>query len=1056
MARECPAESDLLAFHLGTLADDEIEEVAEHLESCKACDAALRRLEADADPLLAGLRGSRTPCSEAFDLEGRREAADAGLHEQAEGRALPELPGYEILGVLGRGGMGVVYQARQLALNRVVALKRLRSTSRKEALRARVEAEALGRLQHAYIVQIHEVLEHEGRIYLALEFVAGGSLQAQLAGKPQPCEAAARLIELAARGVHHAHQNDIVHRDLKPANILLARGEQESEACEKDRDARTSSYGLPKIADFGVAKWLAAEAGQTEHGDVLGTATYMAPEQAAGDLAQIGPASDIYSLGVVLYEMLAGRVPLQGTTTLETLALVRGEEPVSPRLLQPHIPRDLETICLKCLEKEPASRYRTAADLADDLARFLNHEPIRARRTAFWERGLKWARRRPAVAALSVALALTALSGVAGIAWEWRRAEEQAVAELAARKRAEENERKVERLSARMMLDRAAALCEAGEIRRGLLWMVEALEAGERAGDADLARVARLNLSAWRPFLLRERARCSRAGVAAIAFDPSGKTLLAGGPDGQARPWNLLDGESAGPPLAHGGPIHALAYSSDGRLVLTGAAAEGDRGQARLFEAATGRTLFPPLSHSGPVSQIAFCDGDRKFVTVCPDAVRLWRVADGQPVGSAMKHEPLPADAHAPRRPLKAVVSPDGKLIATGGSDWMVRIWNASTAEPLGEALEATHVVVALAFSPDSKIILAGGVDGGVRMWDVASGQRRGESLKMRGLVHVVAFSPDGQLAAAAGAVGDLHLEPSGEVQLCQVETGQNLGGALAHPRPVHSLAFSPGGRLLLTGCEDGQARLYVTSTALPVGKPLVHPGPVTAAAFSPEGAAAVTAIADGKGDACLRFWQLPDERAFGRPLTLPGELVTVGFSADGQTLVADRREEPARRWKLSGDESQDALSRRDLSAAESPSEARGRSTLRPGTRGGPAVYSPNRSLSLEASATQMPHLRDAATGETIGPPLGRDDVCCVAFSPDGSHLAAGGFDGMISLWENWSPLGGPAEVVRLEIELRTGSELVAHEDIRPLSEDALKQRRRRLKALRGQPSGAD
>jgi serine/threonine protein kinase len=562
--RECPDEPELLAFHLGTLADEQIEQVAAHLESCADCEAAIQRVEADADGLLEGLRLSRASHADAFDLlaEGRpRRASAPDWGEQ------PALPGFEILERLGRGGMGVVYKARQIALNRVVALKRLRSTGRREAARARVEAEALGRLQHPYIVQIHEVLEHEERVYLALEFVAGGSLQARLNGKPQPCEPAARLIELVARGVHHAHLNDIVHRDLKPANILLAHGEQEA---EPRGETRTASYGLPKIADFGVAKWLAGDSGETELGDVLGTAAYMAPEQAAGNLALVGPASDTYSLGVVLYEMLTGRVPLQGTTTLETLALVRSEEPVSPRLLQPHIPRDLETICLKCLEKEPASRYRTAADLADDLSRFLKHQPILARPIPFWERGFKWARRHPAVAALSAALVLAVVLGVAGISWEWRRAEEQAAAEFVARKKAEENERKVERLSARMMLDRAAAQCESGDISRGLLWMIEALEASERAGDDDLARVARMNLAAWRPFLLRERARCSPSGVTALAFDPGGKTLLAGGPDGQARRWDSLAGGSAGPPLQHEGPIYALAYSSESRLIVSG------------------------------------------------------------------------------------------------------------------------------------------------------------------------------------------------------------------------------------------------------------------------------------------------------------------------------------------------------------------------------------------------------------------------------------------------------------------------------------------------------
>src|SRR5487761_233205 len=330
MKPDCPSEPDLLAFHLGTLADDVVDKVAEHLETCSRCEAVVPRLDTNVDPLLAVLR-TRPPASARFDLSSQLDIR-GGRHEVDEALPAwpmwPELPGYEILAVLGRGGMGIVYKARQASLNRLVALKCLRTDSEKEAARSRGEAEALGRLQHPYIVQMHEVVEHEGQVSLALEFVEGGSLSAKLTGQPQACDAAASLIELVARAVHHAHRNGIVHRDLKPPYVLLARGEQESDLRAANHGARTTVYGLPKIADFGIAKWLAADSGATEHGDVLGTASYMAPEQAAGKPNAIGPATDVYSLGVMLYEMLTGRVPLQGTTTLETLALVRSEDPL--------------------------------------------------------------------------------------------------------------------------------------------------------------------------------------------------------------------------------------------------------------------------------------------------------------------------------------------------------------------------------------------------------------------------------------------------------------------------------------------------------------------------------------------------------------------------------------------------------------------------------------------------------------------------------------------------------------------------------------------------------
>lgn len=1055
MPPDCPAEAALLAFHLGTLSDAEVDRVAEHLETCARCDATVRRLESETDPLLAALRSRVAIHADTFAFNGKGAHLRKGADDAPdEGARWPELPGFEILSVLGRGGMGVVYQARQIGLNRLVALKRLSTAQAKESARARVEAAALGRLHHPHIVQIHEVVEHEGRVFLALELVEGGSLQEKLTGKPQHHEQAARLIEQVARGVHHAHQCGIVHRDLKPANILLAPGTHESETGAATHVAETTSYGLPKIADFGIAKSLADDSSHTRHGDVLGTATYMAPEQAAGNPRQIGPATDIYSMGVVLYEMLTGRVPLQGITTLETLALVRDAEPVPPRRLQTRIPRDLQTICLKCLEKVPAARYRSAADLADDLRRFLNNEPIHARPVTYGERAFKWARRRPAVAALSLALVLVCIAGGAAMAWQWRQARRQADAEAALRRRAEENERRIEHLSASMMLDRAAMLCESGDVRRGLLWFVDALDAGRRARDDDCERVARLNLAAWMPFVLPEPIGCSPTAVSAATPHPKEPVLLTGGADGQAHRWNALTGRVLGAPLSHAGPLHSLAYCPDGKYIVTGASTNQGAGQARLWNAATGSPLAPPIEHPEPVRFVSFCDEGRKFVTVTSGLARLWNVADATPIGAAMKHDAIFLDLAGRPRPMTAVVSPNGRLLATGGGDSLVRLWNASTAEPLGEPLQATYAVVALAFSSDGKVLLAGAADGGVRMWDAASGRRRGESLKMRGAVHAVAFSPHGQLAAAAGAVGDPHLEPAGEVQLCQVETGQNLGAALAHPRPVRALAFSPGGRLLLTGCDDGRARFFLTATGAPLGQPLAHNAPVTAVAFSRDGATAITAVATDSGDAHVRLWRVPREEAFGRPFVLPGELSYLAFSADGASLLARTRGGAFRRWSLQGDLSSNPPQPKDEVDAARDTQAGAEGAVDDAPLD--SLTSPDGLFVLAIDADGHARLHDAATGKTIGPPLGASTVCCLAVSPDNSQLAAGTHEGKIALWKLWRPLVGPPEVVRSTVELLTGMKLVSHETFKRLSPAEIDQRRRRLAPRTTKPTAGD
>jgi tetratricopeptide (TPR) repeat protein/predicted Ser/Thr protein kinase len=304
--------------------------------------------------------------------------------------------GYEVLAEIGRGGMGVVYRARHRGLNRLVALKVIRGDAfaRPDLLRRfRTEAEAVARLRHEHIVQVYDVGEIGGQPFVALELLEGGTLAAKLAGTPQPDRQAAEMARALARAVHAAHRAGIVHRDLKPLNVLL------------------DEAGRPKVADFGLAKRLEAESGQTQSGQVIGTPSYMAPEQAGGRGA-VGPAADVYALGAILYEMLTGRPPFKGPTPQATIHQVLHDDPVPPSRLQPRVSRDLETVCLKCLAKDPHRRYASAADLAADLDRFLDGRPVLARRTPAWEVGVKWARRHPARATLA-ALALASLAAAA-------------------------------------------------------------------------------------------------------------------------------------------------------------------------------------------------------------------------------------------------------------------------------------------------------------------------------------------------------------------------------------------------------------------------------------------------------------------------------------------------------------------------------------------------------------------------------------------------------------------------------------------------------------------
>jgi eukaryotic-like serine/threonine-protein kinase len=444
----CVSEVDLRALLVGDLPEPIAQAITRHIETCPSCEAVAQQLDHSTDPFLRVMRQAvRSTLGSAPAVESTN---DESMTSKTAGRIDTKLQapaGYTIEEEVGRGGMSVVYRAHQRRPERIVALKVLLDgghASTERRLRLLAEANAIARLQHPNIVQVYEVGEHNGLPFLVLEFMGGGSLAQHLAHRPLPARQAAQLCEILARAVEHAHSQGVVHRDLKPANILLG-------ADSKDLITQRSGFGfersIVKISDFGLAKQERPDL--TATGDVLGTPSYMAPEQAHGAGRQIGPGVDIYALGAMLYEFLTGRPPFLGASVLQTLEQVRSQEPVPPSKLRPDVPRDLETICLKCLQKEQDRRYPTALALAEDLRHFLAEEPIRARPVTSAERVWRWSKRRPLVAALTATLTLTLIGSMIALTALYLKADAQ-------RRRAEEAED-----SSRL----AAATARAGEAK---------------------------------------------------------------------------------------------------------------------------------------------------------------------------------------------------------------------------------------------------------------------------------------------------------------------------------------------------------------------------------------------------------------------------------------------------------------------------------------------------------------------------------------------------------------------------------------------------------------
>ncbi|MCY2962424.1 MAG: protein kinase [Planctomycetota bacterium] len=703
---------------------------------------------------------------------------------------------YELLAEIARGGMGVVYQARQVNLNRIVALKMILAgelANEAEIKRFYAEAEAAAALDHPGIVPIFEIGEHEGQHFYSMAFVPGDSLANRVAGGPVPPTEAAQLMHKVAEAVEYAHSRGIIHRDLKPGNVLI------------------DSTGQPRVTDFGLAKQLARGSELTGTGQILGTPSYMPPEQAAGDPDKICRQSDVYSLGAILYCLLTGRPPFQAANPIDTLQQVLKQEPVPLRQLNAQVPPDLETITLKCLEKDPQARFATARELGEELDRFLAGTPIKSRPVGAFSRVVKWARRRPAAAGLSVVsgLALLALVGLAVGAWYYGQLREALMETEAARGQAED---------ARGRAEMTSTAAESSELTARQSWQGGRIDRMRTLLERQIPKPGEPDLRGFEwHYLIRvgnaeqKILPGSFPIVRGLTFLPGGERLLSAHRSGtnrepgEMRLWDLNGSRESerlfrsAEPFSNGHTsANALALSSNGVVV-----AVDDEKVVRLISLESGQTLRTFQSPMDYVGSLTFSpDGSRLAVGSLDNTVSIWDRNNGTEI-ARLTEQKLGV--------LALAWSPDGTKLVTGSGDdraptWSqlqngeLKLWDAATGTEIRTFARDPSQVNAVAFA-GNELIVSGGLNGAVQVWDVATGKLKRQLGTQTAAIRGVAFS--GRMRAAAVACDD------GTARVWQIDTGEELALLRGHAGRVYSVAFDETTGRLATGGYDGTIRLW-------------------------------------------------------------------------------------------------------------------------------------------------------------------------------------------------------------------------------------------------------